>query len=86
MKAGLCPVILMIKKTTKLVVTFHTTTDAMEAACKAAHADGRIIPVPRSISAGCGLAWCAKPESEAPLRALMQTQSLRFQDIHLCLI
>ena len=52
----------MIKKEMKLVITFHTTTDAMamEQACKAAGADGRIIPVPRAISAGCGLAWCAK--------------------------
>jgi len=78
----------MIQKTTKLIVTFHTTTSAMamESACKSAGADGRLIPVPRSISAGCGLAWCAKPESEAALRVLMETQNLRFEEIHLCLI
>jgi len=78
----------MILNTEKLVITFHTTTDAMamEAACKAAKADGRLIPVPRSISAGCGLAWCARPESEAALRSLMDGQNLRFQAIHRCLI
>ena len=78
----------MIKKTTRLVITFHTTTDAMamEAACKEAGADGRLIPVPRSISAGCGLAWSAKPESESALKALMTNASLSFQDIHICLI
>lgn len=40
----------------KAVVTFHTTTDAMamEKACKEAGAPGRLIPVPREISAGCG--------------------------------
>ena len=78
----------MIKKTTKLIITFHTTTDAMamEAACKACGAEGRLIPVPRVISAGCGLAWCARPESEADIRALMDRQQIRFQDIHLCLV
>ena len=78
----------MIKKTTKLIITFHTTTDAMamEAACKARGTEGRLIPVPRVISAGCGLAWCARPESEADIRALMDRQQIRFQDIHLCLV
>ena len=75
-------------ETLKLIITFHTTTDAMamESACKAAGADGRLIPVPQSISAGCGLAWSAKPESEQALLALMLGAALSFQDIHICLI
>ena len=78
----------MIKKEMKLVITFHTTTDAMamEQACKEASADGRIIPVPRAISAGCGLAWCAKLESEESLRALMAEKHLSFQEIQECLV
>lgn len=78
----------MIKKTLKLIITFHTTTDAMamEAACKAAGADGRLIPVPRSISAGCGLAWCAPTQSEDALRALMAQSRIVCQDVHLCLV
>ena len=49
----------MRKKELKLVLTFHTTADAMamEKACKEQNAPGRLIPVPRAISAGCGLAW-----------------------------
>ena len=45
----------------KLVVTFHTTSDAMamEKVCKERNVPGRLIPVPRAISAGCGLSWCA---------------------------
>ena len=52
----------MIQRVMRLVITFYTTTDAMamEHTCKCAGADGRLIPVPRSITAGCGLAWCAK--------------------------
>ena len=43
----------------KLVVTFHTTADAMamEKACKEHGVPGRIIPVPRAISAGCGTTY-----------------------------
>ncbi|MEE1030963.1 MAG: DUF3343 domain-containing protein [Ruminococcus sp.] len=78
----------MIKKEMKLVITFHTTTAAMamEQACKAANADGRLIPVPRAISAGCGLAWCAKLESEENLRALMLEKGITPQEVQACLV
>ena len=78
----------MIKKEMRLVITFHTTTDAMamEQACKETKADGRIIPVPRAISAGCGLAWCAKIESEKDLRTLMEEKKIVFQEIQECLV
>jgi len=68
----------MIKKEMKLIITFHTTTEAMamEKVCKENGADGRLIPVPRAISAGCGLAWCAKLESEEALRKLMQEKGI----------
>jgi hypothetical protein len=51
----------MRKKERKLIVTFHTTVDAMamEKCCKGEGIPDRLIPVPRAISAGCGLAWCA---------------------------
>ena len=56
-----------------LVITFDTTTAAMEA--EALFWDrglpGRIIPVPREITAGCGLAWKAPPEAEADLTAAL---------------
>lgn len=78
----------MIKKEMKLVVTFHTTTEAMkmEQTCKEQGADGRLIPVPRTISAGCGLAWCAKPEREQDLRELMERNEIHPQGIYQCLV
>ena len=41
------------------ILTFRTTTDAMtmEKACRQNGIPGRMIPVPREISASCGLAW-----------------------------
>ena len=78
----------MLKKTEKLVITFHTTTEAMamESACKKEGADGRLIPVPRIISAGCGLAWCAELASEEALTALMERHSVKAQGIYHCLV
>ena len=78
----------MIKKEMTLVITFHTTTEAMamEQACKETGADGRLIPVPRAISAGCGLAWCAKLESETALRKLMEEKGIVPQEIQECLV
>ena len=46
----------------------------------------RIIPVPGSISADCGFAWCAPPESEEVLLELMQRHNLRFQGVYHCLV
>lgn len=48
------------------VMTFHTTADAMamEQFCESKKIPGRLIPVPREISAGCGLAWRMLPEDE----------------------
>ncbi len=49
----------------KLIVTFHTTTSAMamEKFCMQNGIPGRLIPVPREITAGCGMAWCAPVEA-----------------------
>ena len=78
----------MIKREEKLVITFYTTTDAMamEKTCKEWGADGRIIPVPGSISADCGLAWCAGNESEDTLLELMIRHHITPQGIYHCMV
>ena len=78
----------MIRKSEKLLITFYTTTAAMamELVCKQTDADGRLIPVPGTISADCGLAWCAAPRSESDLRKLMAENCITYQGIHLCMI
>ena len=44
-----------------LVVTFNTTSQALAfgRACRKAQAPGRLSPIPRQVSAGCGYAWQA---------------------------
>ena len=57
----------MREKTLRLVVTFPTTTAAMgmEKYCREHEVPGRLIPVPREITAGCGMSWSAPPEARA---------------------
>ncbi|HIT63912.1 MAG TPA: DUF3343 domain-containing protein [Candidatus Ventrimonas merdavium] len=65
----------MRKKELRAVIAFSATTDAMaaEAHLKGAGIPGRLIPVPREIRAGCGLAWSSPAESgEAARQALGQ--------------
>lgn len=78
----------MRKKELKLVVTFHTTADAMamEKACVQTGAQGRLIPVPRAISAGCGLAWCAPLEERENLLAVMEKNGIEQEDLHECMV
>lgn len=68
------------KKVPKLVFTFPTTTAAMamESACGADK--GRLIPIPREISGGCGLAWCAEPVLEAALLDIMKEEGIVYQE------
>ena len=56
----------MRQKKPTLIITFATTTQAMamEKFCADNGLPGRIIPVPREITAGCGLSWKAKPEEQ----------------------
>ena len=64
----------MRKKEPKLIITFHTTAEAiaMEKLCKENQKSGRMIPVPREISAGCGLAWCCEPDMEQEMAEFMK--------------
>ena len=78
----------MRAKEPKIVVTFANTTDAMkmETVCTEKNVQGRMIPVPKVISAGCGLAWCSEPENEDVIREVLKFAGLKEQAIHNCLI
>lgn len=78
----------MREKTLKLVVTFHTTADAiaMEKACKENQVPGRLIPVPRVISAGCGLSWCAELGEKEEILSIMKCMGIQQQDLHECMV
>lgn len=78
----------MRKKELKLVITFDITADAMamEKICKNRQVLGRLIPIPQSISAGCGLAWCTSIEARSEVTKLMREMELAKGDIYECFI
>ena len=61
----------MRKKELKLIVTFHTND-----------VPGRLIPVPREISAGCGLAWCALPDQRENILLVMEKKGIEQENLH----
>ena len=67
----------------RLIVAFYTTHDAMafEDFCAERGAPGRLIPLPREISAGCGLAWSSPPGDIAAVRALLEAAGIEAQHI-----
>lgn len=74
----------MREKTEKCIVTFRTTTGAMamERACRAAGVPGRLIPVPRTITAGCGMCWAAPAEARETVEELVMEQHLDVDGIY----
>ena len=65
----------------RLIVAFYTTHDAMafEDFCAARGVPGRLVPLPREISAGCGLAWSAPPGDGERVRALLDAAGIGAQ-------
>ena len=74
----------MRQKEEKCVVTFRTTAAAMEMerACKAAGVPGRLIPVPRTITAGCGMCWSAPREAREAVEDLVMEAHLDVDGIY----
>ena len=71
----------MLKKKPTLIITFATTTQAMamEKFCSQQNLPGRLIPVPREITAGCGLSWKAAPEDQEGLVAALTEAGMKWE-------
>lgn len=78
----------MREKTEKCVVTFATTAAsmAMEAACREEGVPGRLIPIPRAISAGCGMCWAAPKEARDTVEELVIRRELHIDGIYAILL
>ena len=75
----------MRAKKSTLVITFATTTQAMamEKFCQTQGLPGRLIPVPREITAGCGLSWKADPADKDTLEAALTQHDMKWQEMHI---
>ena len=74
----------MREKKLQWIVTFETTTQAMafEEKAKAMQLEGRLIPLPRAIGAGCGLSWKEPLENKKELDTLILSEALEYDKIH----
>lgn len=68
----------MRKKERRLIVAFRSTHDAMafEEHCERHGVQGRLIPLPKEISAGCGLAWSAPPDDPENVSNLLRSAGI----------
>lgn len=71
----------MREKKKYTILTFRTTTDAMamEKKCAECGIPGRLIPVPREITAGCGLAWRMPAKEYPEFKKALDGLQLSFQ-------
>lgn len=74
----------MLQKKLCLVVTFDATAAAMAAEkyCLERGVPGRLIPVPREITAGCGLAWKAEADQEEAVTAALEAADIAYSGVH----
>ena len=70
----------MREKSWKYIVTFQTTTAAMafESLCLQKKISGRLIPVPKELSSGCGLAWCVPFEEASIVDELIKNEKPQY--------
>lgn len=66
-----------------LYVTFHTTTDAIaaEEILKTNDVHGRLVLIPRELSAGCGMAWRSKQEDQEQVEKLLKQNKINLNQL-----
>lgn len=76
------------EKSMKLVVAFHTATEAMAAEKYFGEhrIRGRLIPTPRIISADCGMCWSAPIEAADEVEKSLKEGGLGFEKIYRMLL
>lgn len=54
---------------------------AAEFACKREQIPGKLIPVPRTLSAGCGIAWMSEPQEQSRMEQLLERRQIEWDQI-----
>ncbi|HAG68374.1 MAG TPA: phytoene dehydrogenase [Lachnospiraceae bacterium] len=67
-----------------VIVTFHTTAEAMatEKICRKNEIEGRLISVPRNLSADCGIAWKGPKKTRKRLEEALETNRIEFDGVY----
>lgn len=72
-----------LKKDKRLYVLFYTFAEAMatEIACKKADISGKLVSVPRKLSAGCGISWECSPSLKTDMVDLLEKENIEWEDM-----
>ena len=70
----------MLKKKLKLIVTFHTSSEAMatEKACKDEGIIGQLISAPRELTADCGISYAAEVGDKDRIEELLNSKKIEY--------
>lgn len=73
----------MRDKNISIVITFYSTTDAMyfENLAQKSDLNGRLIPIPSFIKAGCGLCWKEDTKNRNILENLIKIHNIKYEQI-----
>lgn len=68
----------------KILISFDSTTQAMamEKACKENNIEGRLIPLPKIISAGCGIAWISPIKIKETIKNILSKNNISYKEIY----
>lgn len=74
----------MFKKTKKIIVSFSSMADALklEKYCKIEKIKGRLIPIPREISAGCGMSWASEIELKEEISMIIEKYKIEYENYY----
>ena len=74
----------MGEKQTRLIVTFHTTAEAMatEQLCRKRDLPGKLISVPRQLTSDCGIAWACPAELRQTVSELLAENGVEYDGLH----
>lgn len=74
----------MKEKKLKLIITFESMSDAinLEKILKKKNIEGRLIPVPREISSGCGTVWCSDIELKEQITEIISHEKTDINKIY----
>ncbi len=72
-----------MKEKKYLIITFSQTVMALytERVCREDGMEGRIIPLPKSIDAGCGLVWASENRDRDMWEGYMKGKNIDYQEI-----
>lgn len=73
----------MNSKGKNLFVSFYTTAEAMatEQCSSECSIEGKLVPVPRVLSAGCGVAWKGRPEDIDITTQMLKDNDIEWEEI-----